>query len=72
MLIRLHINEIDNDNTAHIPQSQLPGYLPGCFEIHLQGICLLVSARFGPVAAVYVNYMQSLCMFYNEVGAMPE
>ena len=30
VLGQLHIDKVDHDNTAHIPQLQLPGNLLGC------------------------------------------
>ena len=40
-----HIDEVDHDDAAHIAQAQLPGYLVGGEQVHVQRVALLIGAR---------------------------
>jgi hypothetical protein len=68
---KLHVNEVNDDDAADIPQPQLPGNFIGCFQVGFQGILFLVVA-YAFIAAVYVNYMEGFGVFNNQVGATVE
>ena len=38
-----HIDEVDHDDASHITQAQLPGYLVGGKQVHVQRVAFLVS-----------------------------
>ena len=70
MLLRVHIDKIDYDNAAHIPEPELSGNLFGCYLVDFEGIFLLV-AGFGPDAAVDVNDIERFRGFYDQICALP-
>src|SRR5436190_8878992 len=67
ILGKLHVNKIDNDDTANITQSQLAGNFFSRFKVCFQSILLLVIA-YTFVATVYINYMQGLRVFNDQVS----
>jgi hypothetical protein len=66
----MHINKIDNDYAAHIPQPELTGNFITGSKIDFKGIRLLVPCCFSTVSTVNINYMKSFSMFYNKVGSI--
>ena len=65
----VHVYEVNYNDAAHVAQTQLPGNLVGSTQIYLQGVGFLVVGSLGAVAGVYVDYVQSLGMLYDYVGA---
>ena len=55
-----HVDEVDNNDTAHIAQAELPGDFVGGAEIDVEGIALLVSTRLGAVAGIDIDDMKRL------------
>ena len=64
----VHIDEIDNDDAGKVPEPDLPGDLPGRFQIDLQESILLI---FIPVkfAGVYIDDRQRLRRLDHEISA---
>ena len=69
VLRQIHVYEIDDDDTAHIPKPELSGQFVGSAEIDLQCILLLPVFRLCAVAAVYVHHVHGLCVFNDEISA---
>ena len=67
---QLHIDEIDDDNAAHVSQAKLTRQLLCRSEIDLEGIGLLAVLVASAVTAVDVNDVQGLRMLDDEVGSV--
>ena len=53
----VQVDEVDHDDTAHIPQAQLPCDLGRRRQVDVHGRLLLVVVHFGAVAAVDVHHV---------------
>ena len=67
---QIHVDEVHDDDSAHIAQSELSCQLVSSSEIHLQCVALLSFFRSGSVAAVHVYHVHCLGVFDDEVSAM--
>ena len=67
---QLHINEVYDDDAAHIAKSQLSGQLVGCSEVCLQSIGFLTVFLLDSRTAVHVYHMHRLCRLDNEIGSV--
>ena len=65
---RLHVNEIEHDESAHVAQPELAANFLGGFEVHLQDCGVLVAAALVP-AGVHVNRHQRLRFVNDDVAA---
>ena len=45
-----HVDEVDHDDSAHVPQAQLAGNLVGGEQVNVQCVTLLIGARARAVA----------------------
>ena len=65
---QFHVDEIDNNDSSDIAQSELPCNFFGSLQVGLQCVLLLVTAdTFIP--AVHIDDMKCLGVFYDEVCA---
>ena len=69
VLSLVHVHKVDNDNTSHIPESQLAGDFLGALNIDLQGGIFLTCAGLYVVAAVDIDDMHGLRVLNIEVNA---
>ncbi len=65
----VHVDEVDDDDAAHVAQTQLACDLVGGTQVHLEGVALLVGRRLRAVARVDVDDVQCLCMFDDYICA---
>ena len=70
VLGRLHVDEIDNDDAAHVAQTKLAGKLFGSSKVDFQGVGLLTLLAVRTVAAVHIDHMQSFGVLDDEVGSV--
>ena len=63
----VQVDEIDDDETSHVAQPELAGYLFGRHEIHVHCGALLVVGHLGTVAAVHVYDIHRLRMLDDEI-----
>ena len=63
----LHVDEVNDDDAAHIAQTELAGDFLGGFDIDLEGSVFLTGARFDMVATVYINDVHCFSMLDVEV-----
>ena len=64
-----HVDEVDDDDAAHVAQTQLAGDLFGCQLVDLEGVLLLVGGL-GPDAAVDVDDAQRLGGLDDEIRTL--
>ena len=69
VLLGLHIDEIDDDDSAHIPEPELSGNLLRRITVHLVGVFLLVCSLCADTA-VHVDDVKSFRRFYHQVGSL--
>ena len=62
-----HVDKVDDDDAAHVAQTQLAGDLVGGQQIDAQGVALLVGRRFRTVARVHIDDVQCFGAFYDYV-----
>ena len=67
---KVHVDEVHHDDASHVAQSQLAGYLVGSSEVRLECVLLLSVFLLGAVSAVHVDYVHSLCVLNDEIGAV--
>ena len=72
ILTFVHVNEVDDNDAAHIPQPQLTGNFIGGSQVHLISTLILSQLRFVAVTAVHIDYMQGLGMLNDEIGTVFE
>ena len=68
ILCCVHVDEIDNDDAAHVAQPKLSGQFVGSAQVHLDGVHFLVGASVRTVAAIDVDGMEGFGMVDDEVG----
>src|SRR5690606_38284424 len=67
VFVLAHIDEVDDNQSANIPQSQLSGNLLGSFKVYLEdGILLILSRNLG--SAIHIDDMHRLGVFNNQVS----
>ena len=66
----MHIDKVDNDDAAHITQTQLSCKLIGSSEVHIECVLLLSVLCTCPVPAVDIHNMHGLSMLDDEVGSV--
>ncbi|MNV76743.1 hypothetical protein D3C71_1701170 [compost metagenome] len=64
-----HVDEINDNHAAHIPQPQQPGNLFGCFHIRLKHSLLQIH-RTRILAGIYVDNRQCLCRVHHQIGTV--
>ena len=69
VLCQIHVNEVDDNDSSHITQSQLACQFVGSSEIHIEGIGFLTIGGFRTVAAVHVYYVHGFGVFDNQIGS---
>ena len=69
MLGLIHVDEVDDDDAAHIAQAQLTGDFVGGAQIHVERVGFLVVACFRTVTRVDVNDVQGFGVFDDDVCA---
>lgn len=68
MMLAAHINEIDNDNSAGIPEPDQPRNFPGRLHIRPKyGIFQIVSA--GKFPGIHIDHRQSFRRVPNQIPA---
>ena len=65
-----HVDEIDDDDTAHIAQTELAGEFVGGAEIDVEGIDFLTFGAFAAIAGVDVDDVEGFGVLDDEVGAV--
>ena len=68
----VHVDEVDDDDTAHIAQAQLSRNLHGRFQIDSQCILFLRIFFVQPMTAVHVNDVHGLGVFDDEVNTISD
>ena len=66
---QVHVDEVYDDDAAHVAQSQLACQLVGCAEVGLQRVGFLSVFFLDTRTAVHVNHMHGLCMLNDEIGS---
>ena len=67
----LHVDEVHDDDAAHVAQTQLAGQLVGGAQVHVEGVgFLVVLFVLRTVAAVHVHHVEGLRVFDDEIGAV--
>ena len=70
MVVRLHVDEVHDDNPSHVPEPQLACDL-FCGElVDLEGILFLVGGL-GADAAVHVDHIQRFRRLDHKIGPLP-
>src|SRR5688572_4985894 len=67
VLLIFHVNEINHDNSSKVAEAKLPSDFFRGFHVHLQSVGLLSAVHGRTVTTVYINYMQCLCLFKDDV-----
>ena len=70
MLLALHVNEVHDDDSTHISESELTGNLLRCYLVDFKDIVFLIVGL-GSSAAVDINHIESFCRLNHKVGALP-
>ena len=70
VLGQFHVDEIHDDDTTHVSQSQLARQLVGSTEVGLEGIGLLSVFLLDACAAVHIDHMHGLRCLDDEVSAV--
>ena len=71
MVLGLHVDEIHDNDSTHVPQAQLTGNLFGRVLVDIEGILLLLLGL-GPDAAVDVHDVQRLRCFDDQIRPLLE
>ena len=69
VLARLHVYEIHDHNSTHIPQSQLSGDLFSGDLVDLESVFLLIGGL-GPDAAIDIDHVKGLSAFNHKIGSL--
>ena len=64
-----HINEVDHDNAAHIPEAKLSSDLRSGCQINVDSGLLLGIATFGSIATVDIDHVHGLCMLNDQISS---
>ena len=70
VLGQFHVDKVDDDDAAHIPESELACQLVGSSEIGLEGVSLLTVLFLDSRTAVHVDYVHGLCVFDNQISSV--
>ena len=66
-----HVNEVDDDDSTHIPEPELPGDFPGGFHIYLEDRFFLIVAP-DISTAIDVDSNQGFGMVNDQVASPPK
>src|SRR5690606_38876155 len=66
----IHIYEINNYDSPHVPRSQLSGILCCCNYAYCSGTVFLSSCFIWPVPAISLYIVESFCMFHNQISTL--
>ena len=68
ILLVMHVDEVDDDDTTHISQAELTSELFGCDEIDVNRCALLLGALTGAVAAIDIHDVHGLGLLDDQVS----
>ena len=66
---KIHVDEVDNNDTSHISEAQLSCQLISSAEVNIQCICFLTFLT-STVAAVYIYHVQGLGVLDDEISTV--
>ena len=66
---KVHVDEVDNNDTSHISEAQLSCQLIGSAEVNIQCICFLTFLT-SSVTTVYIDNVQGLGVLNDEISTM--
>ena len=66
---RIHIDEIDNYDASHIPESELSCNFFGSIAVHVKGVLLLFLVL-ASCPAVDINHVEGFCVFNHQIGSL--
>ena len=69
MLSGIHVDEIHDHDSSHVPEPQLSGNLFSCDLVYLEGVVLLIRCL-GAYSAVDIDHIQSLCRLDDQIGSL--
>ena len=65
-----HVDEVNDNDAAHVAQSELSCKFVGCSEVNIQGIDLLSFGTLAAIARVDVHHVQGFCVLDDHIGAV--
>ena len=63
----VHVDEVDDDDAAHVAQTQLTRYLVGGTQVDFESVALLIVGGLGAVARVDVDDMEGFGMLDDDI-----
>ena len=66
---KIHVDEVDNNDTSHISEAQLSCQLISSAEVNIQCICFLTFLT-SSVTTVYIDNMQGLGVLDDEISTV--
>lgn len=66
---KIHVDEVDNNNTSHVSEAQLSCQLISSAEVNIQCICFLTFLT-SSVATVYIDNVQGLGVLDDEISTV--
>ena len=66
---KIHVDEVDNNDTSHISEAQLSSQLISSTEVNIQCICFLTFLT-SSVTTVYIDNVQGLGVLDDEISTV--